>query len=580
MKFNKLCAFKLFLVILLINITLEGNALDVKNQLLLMPYPKKVQANYDSSDSIEVTKTLTYTVGDNCDEKCKEFLSDNFKHTITTGLEKQEGLEDFRLSLFKEIDLPQITPEIKNTIEAVNIILMGTTTQIPIFSEGEVFPPLKIGIDESYTLDINANEIKITAPTVYGARHAFETLLQLIRLFKKQFVISQLPISISDEPRFKWRGLLVDPARNVFTPGIFMRIVDALASTKANILHIHLSDGQTFVFESKEYPELSNKGMYDQTKVLTQDFIKELSAYGAKRGVIVYGEIDIPGHTASWNLGYPGVVADCWDYIVKENKNYGENIPCLNPTYEKTFDIISSVLKEVGLSFGSDYVHVGGDEVRTAAWSESKEYKQIKQYMTEKGITDLKGLEHYFNAYSQDAVVSNGKTPIVYEEVFSNQAVNKNSIVHIWSDIRLLSQAVDKGYKAIYSAGYYFDRQMPLCVSYDKENTCMNTHSMWVWTNRDMYGHDPTKNFTPEQLKNVLGGEGCSWDESCDEQNFFDRVFQRFSAVAERFWSEATLTEPNSHEVRANYFRCLNLRREIFKGTGPLYHSFCDLKEN
>ena len=191
MKFNKLCAFKLFLVILLINITFEGNALDVKNQLLLMPYPKKVQANYDSSDSIEVTKTLTYTVGDNCDEKCKEFLSDNFKHTITTGLEKQEGLEDFRLSLFKEIDLPQITPEIKNTIEAVNIILMGTTTQIPIFSEGDVFPPLKIGIDESYTLDINANEIKITAPTVYGARHAFETLLQLSRRVKKQVVMSQ-----------------------------------------------------------------------------------------------------------------------------------------------------------------------------------------------------------------------------------------------------------------------------------------------------------------------------------------------------------------------------------------------------
>ena len=98
---------------LCISIALCGNALDVKNQLLLVPYPKKVEAKFDSTDTIEVTSALSFTVGDNCDDKCKEFLTDNFNHTITTGLKRQEGLSDFRISLFKQIDLPRPTLNIK-----------------------------------------------------------------------------------------------------------------------------------------------------------------------------------------------------------------------------------------------------------------------------------------------------------------------------------------------------------------------------------------------------------------------------------------------------------------------------------
>ena len=561
---------------LCISIALCGNALDVKNQLLLVPYPKKVEAKFDSTDTIEVTSALSFTVGDNCDDKCKEFLTDNFNHTITTGLKRQEGLSDFRISLFKQIDLPRPTLNIKGTIASVTIELTGGNKAL--FFNGEVFPVFKIGVDESYVLTVQTDKIIITAPTVYGARHALETLFQLIRISEdKKFVISQLPITITDEPRFKWRGLMVDPSRNVLSPSIFKKIIDSLASVKANVMHIHLSDGQTFVFETKEYPELSKKAMYDQSKVLTQDFVKELVAYGAKRGVLVYGEVDVPGHTASWNLGYPGVVADSWAAIVERNANYGENVPCLNPANELTWKLLASVLKEVGETFG-DYVHVGGDEVRTRAWYESKEYEDIKKWMADNKIDNLEDLEHHFNNVAQKHVIDNGKTPIVWEEVYSHQYADKKSIIHVWFDPRLIKLAVDDGYKVIISAGYYLDRQMPLCVSYDKENTCMNTHSMWVWTNRDMYSYDPVKSFTEEELQNVLGGEGCSWGESVDEQNFFDRVFQRYSAIAERLWSDKSITDPNSHEVRASYLRCLDLRRGLFVGTGPLYHSYCEYK--
>ncbi|GAB1226056.1 hypothetical protein ENUP19_0274G0045 [Entamoeba nuttalli] len=497
---------------------------------------------------------------------CINFLKSNFNHTISFPLQQQTGLQDFKVSLFKEIDLPRITPSISSVITDVAVEL----------SSSSPMPKLQIGVDESYTLEVTTNSISIKAVTVYGARHAFETLLQLIRISSNKFVISQLPIKISDAPRFKWRGLMVDPSRNPLSPLMFKRIIDTLASVKANVLHIHLSDAQTFVFESKKYPLLHQKGMYDQSFVLTQSFLKELTQYGANRGVIVYGEIDTPAHTASWNLGYPGVVANCWDYIVSTSMRYGENVLSLNPANPNTFPIIDALMKELSDTFDTDYVHVGGDEVWTSGWSKSKEYSDIQKFMKSKGLNSLTELEGYFNKYAQEQVIHNGKHPVVWEEVFKKGNADKNTIVQVWDDIRLLQQVVNSGYKAIFSAGFYLDKQMPLCNSYDS-STCVNTHSMWVWTNRDMYDNDPVKSLSSSEKENVLGGEGCSWGESTDEQNFFDRVFQRYSAIAERLWSKESVVDKESHEVRANYLRCLDVRRDIMKGTGPLYHSFCQL---
>ncbi|KAL7715194.1 Beta-hexosaminidase subunit alpha [Entamoeba marina] len=507
-----------------------------------MPYPQSVSANYGSSDAIASTSEIKLSLPTICSSNpdCSYFMTYNFNHTITFPLNQQ--------------------------IEVV-------------FSEqliDDIYPDLKIGNDESYSLTITTSGITITAPTVYGARHALETLIQLYRIYENQFVISQLPITITDSPRFKWRGLMIDPTRNVISKDTIVDIVNTLASLKMNVLHLHISDAQTFMFESKKFPKLSEKGSYDSSKILTQAFIKQLIIYSKVRGVIVYPELDMPAHAASWSLGYPGVGVDCWDYIVARKMRYGENIISLNPANENTFPIIEGVIEELKESFGSDYVHVGGDEVFTGCWSSSNEYSEIIDWMGNHDISSLSGLESYFNKYSQDQVLSDGHTPVVWEEVYDKGNADLQTIIQVWSDIRLLQKAVDDGYKAIFSAGFYLDMQMPLCNNYD-ESTCTDPHHMWVWTNRDFYANDPVKSFTDAEKENVLGGEGCSWGESADDQNFFGRVFTRYSAIAERLWSDQSLTDPESHEVRANYVRCLGLRRNFMKGAGPLYHSYCDL---
>jgi len=521
-----------------------------------MPYPKSVSFQYLSASSIQVLDTVQIQLSSNCVEDCQTFLLSNFNQSISYPLSVQKGVKDFKLSLHKAIDFPEITPSIAAVVDKVYVEITGS----------EPFPALKIGIDESYSLEVNTQTIKIKAPTAYGARLAFETLIQLIRINNDKFVISQLPIMINDEPRFKWRGLMVDPSRNPLSPDMFYKIVDALASLKQNILHIHLSDAQTFVFESKKFPKLSENGMYDQKYVLKQDFLKNLVKYAASRGVIIYGEIDTPAHTASWNLGYPGVVADCWDYIASSQMRYGENVLSLNPANDQTFKIIDALMEELSDVFGSDYVHIGGDEVWQSSWSNSVEFPEIKGFMNLIGAATLGELEAYFNKYAQNQVLLHNKHPVVWEEVYAKGSADKNTIVQVWNDIRLLKQAADDGYKAIFSSGFYLDKQMPMCRSY-VDGSCVNTHSMWVWTNRDMYSNDPVKDLTDAEKENVLGGEGCSWGESTDEQNFFDRVFQRFGAIAERLWSPETVVGDESHEVRANYVRCLQLRRGFLKGS-------------
>ena len=122
------------------------------------------------------------------------------------------------------------------------------------------------------------------------------------------------------------------------------------------------------------------------------------------------------------------------------------------------------------------------------------------------------------------------------------------------------------------------NKQRPNCHYYD-DNKCDEVY-MYVWTNRMMYSASSFADLTSDVEKGVLGGEASAWGESIDEQNFFEVVFQRFGAIAERFWSPSNITERESHEVRANYVRCLGLRKGILIGTGPLYHGICQLEQD
>lgn len=346
---------------------------------------------------------------------------------------------------------------------------------------------------------------------------------------------------------------------------------------KMNVLHIHLTDAQAFTLDVPDYPDLSVKGTYSQSQIFNQSHVHSLVEHARRKGVIIIPEIDMPAHTGSWNLGYPGAAIDCWDYIIKSKMNNGENILGLNPTYSgDIFEMISKIIKHVSKTFDGQFMHVGGDEVNLKCYTQSKEYQDINNWMEKMGMSELKEVQFHFNNFAQSAVINNTMRPIVWEEVYQSGVIDKSSIVQVWNNISCLDAATRDGYQAIFSSGWYFDRQLPKCSKF-VPNSCDSHNYMWVWTNRDFYKYDPVNSLSDAQKKLVIGGEACSWGESVDYMNFFERTFQRTAAVAERLWSKSSLIDANNHEVRADYFRCTLLRKGMNIQFGPLYHNFCEL---
>ena len=155
--------------------------------------------------------------------------------------------------------------------------------------------------DESYTLEVTDRRAILHSPGPYGALRGIETFLQLVGLGGGGFGVPEA--QIADRPRFPWRGVLIDAARHWIPPEVIKRNLDGMAMVKLNVLHWHLTDDQGFRMESHRFPRLHEAG--SDGLYYTQREISEIVEFARDRGIRVVPELDMPGHTASWFVGYP-----------------------------------------------------------------------------------------------------------------------------------------------------------------------------------------------------------------------------------------------------------------------------------
>lgn len=155
-------------------------------------------------------------------------------------------------------------------------------------------------MNESYDLKIDANGAMIHANTNWGAIRGLETFSQLVQnVGLNQFIVNQT--TISDFPRFAYRGLMVDTARHYISVDLLYNNLDAMAFNKLNVFHWHIVDDQSFPYVSKKFPELSQKGAFDpETHIYSQEDVKNIIEYARERGIRVIAEFDSPGHVLSW----------------------------------------------------------------------------------------------------------------------------------------------------------------------------------------------------------------------------------------------------------------------------------------
>jgi hexosaminidase len=204
------------------------------------------------------------------------------------------------------------------------------------------------------------------ASTIYGALRGLETFSQLVRFDFEHGVyqLAHTPWAINDTARFPHRGLMIDTSRHYQPIAMVAQVIDAISYAKLNVLHWHMSDSQSFPFESKARPKLW-EGAYSVRERYSQEDVKGIVEYARRRAVRVMVEFDMPGHAASWCKGYPEV---CPSPSCTQP---------LNPATPATFALIDALLGEcTGRAAGAgifpeDFIHLGGDEVNTNCWTKT-----------------------------------------------------------------------------------------------------------------------------------------------------------------------------------------------------------------
>ena len=406
------------------------------------------------------------------------------------------------------------------------------------------------------TLKVGPPETILTSPSIWGIYRGLETFSQLV--FQNPELGGEYQIkvaTITDYPRFSHRGVLLDSSRHFLEKKVILQNLDAMAYNKFNVFHWHIVDDQSFPYQSRDFSGLSDGGAYNKlSHVYSQADVAEIIEYARLRGIRVIPEFDSPGHTQSWGPGQPGLLTQCYK-DGKPTNSYGP----VDPSKTTTYDFLQGFIKEITEVFPDQYVHLGGDEVSYGCWQSNPD---ITAFMKQQNITgDYSALEQLYMQRILDITHQHNSDYIIWQEVIDNGCkVQPNTVVEVWKGGQEaeLAKVTSLGYNTILSSCWYLNR-----ISYGTD-----------W--HPFYACDPHNfNGTAQQKKLVIGGEMCMWGEWVDATNLISRLWPRGSAVGERLWSAASVTDVGEATERMQQHRCRMIQRGLTPEpiNGP---SFCD----
>ncbi|KAA8917069.1 hypothetical protein TRICI_000741 [Trichomonascus ciferrii] len=447
--------------------------------------------------------------------------------------------------------------------EANDTVWDNAPTEVTVnkvkFDIKDVDADLQHGVDESYALKVDdCSDVSVTAETVWGALHALNTLEQLV-LYQvdNQKLFLEGPVSIKDKPKYPYRGIMLDTARNFHSVDAILRQIDALAMAKMNVFHWHLTDTQSWPVYVKSYPQMI-KDAFSPAKVYMPEDIKRVIEYARERGVRVIPELDLPGHSNSgWKRVNKDIVA-CGDYPWEEvalEPNPGQ----LEVLKDETYDILKTVYNDVSDMFPENFFHVGIDELHTGCYNKSdsiqkwlkedksRTYQDVVQYWLEHALPIFKNKEDRQLMMWQDAVLS---TDIAARDV------PKNIILQAWSDgVDSVKNLTARGYDVVVSSSdfVYLDCGMGGWLTDDPRYNVQKDPSpgelsfnyggnggSWCGPYKSwqrVYSFDFESQLNEEERKHVIGGSANLWSEQSDTAITDSMIWPRAAAYGELLWS-------------------------------------------
>lgn len=425
---------------------------------------------------------------------------------------------------------------------------------------------------EAYTLRVTADGVLLSASAPAGAFYAAQTLLQLFppaiydAAPRPDLPWTAPAAEISDAPRFRWRGVMVDSARFFQPIGFLKKFVDLLSQHKFNVFHWHLVDDQGWRIEIKKYPRLTAVGSRrretvrghsalelggDGTPVAgfyTQEEIRDFVAYAAARHVHVLPEIEMPGHAQAAVAAYPalGLLAQARDVSC----TWGIHETLFN-TQPATFAFLRDVLDEVVALFPFDYLHIGGDEAVKKQWQDDPATQAHRKSL---GLPDQEHLQSWFIQQIETFLASRGRKLVGWDEILEG-GLAKTATVMSWRGPEGAIAAARHGNDAIMcpNSFVYFDHCQSATPA--TEPLGIGGHTPLA----KVHGYEPIPaELNPAQARSIIGVQGQLWTEYIATPSRLEfMAFPRACALAEVAWSEKSRPDFAHFLTRL----CAHLRR-------------------
>lgn len=451
--------------------------------------------------------------------------------------EKMHRTADFLATFIKEMTGTEVRVSDKEKSSNAIILAVDST----------------MGHPEGYKLQITPEKVLLTGGSEAGVFYGIQTIHKALPILKDGKVAAALPAgTVTDFPRFRYRGFMIDVGRHFFPVSYLKQMIDLMALHNINYFHWHLTEDQGWRIEIKKYPKLTEIGSKRDSTIIdwetkkfdgkphsgfyTQDEAREIVRYAADRFITVVPEIDLPGHTTAALASYPELGCTGGPYKVLCSFGVFSDVLCAGN--DQTLQFTKDVLDEIMDIFPSEYIHIGGDECPKSRWEKCP---KCQAKIKELGIKALpkhskeNQLQTYFMSELEKEINAHGRRMLGWDEVLEG-GLTPNSTIMSWRGIQ----------GGIEAARQHHDVIMTPIQRLYFSNPRINKMTGFEWMNR-VYNFEPVPaELTDAEKKFVIGTQGCIWTEwTADSTKMEWQILPRMAALSEIQW---TLPEHKNFE--------------------------------
>lgn len=406
--------------------------------------------------------------------------------------------------------------------------------------------------EEGYKLKVTGKEILVEGATGKGIFYGLQSLFQLVNASTDKTIPN---VEIEDEPRFRYRGFMLDVSRHFASAEFVKKQLDVMAYYKLNRFHWHLTDGAGWRIEIKKYPELTEKAAYRPIQdyrtwgeggkpfctkdhptayggYYTQEEIKDVVQYAKERFITVIPEIEMPGHSEEVLAVFPHL--SCYG-VGGKNSEF-----CIGN--EATFEFLKNVLDEVIELFPSKHIHIGGDEADKKAWAQCP---KCKKRMKDNNLENVEELQSYLVHRIEEYLNEKGRILLGWDEILEG-GLAPNAVVMSWRGEAGGIAAAKAGHEVIMTPGShcYFDGYQ------DAPMTQPEAMSPYLPLDK-VYSYDPVPAELKDKSNFILGVQANLWREWIPTDEHTERmIYPRLLALAEVAWTSLDKKDLKSFRAR------------------------------